>query len=200
MHIQRILPSIGPPIQLQAPVIVFGDTWEKNWCPIDSIVNRNTGSTDFLFARFVEPHQILQCNESGFCFEAASTSRKQYFQDLLSRHQLEAVHLGTNAVRISQKYYGAIFHVMRHGRLAERKYVLVPYVFEAKWPWSIVRVARTPLTLPTPTDDPNLQLTFASGLSFLDGRLIVSYGYMDKEPMFYSTTVERLFRGLERVA
>ena len=198
MYIRQIKPVLSTPVQLRAPGIINGTTWEKNWAPIDIIVNATTGATDYLFSRFIEPHQIMQCSKAGVCTEVASTSHSEFFDDVLTRHQMKHYHLGTNAVRLSDEHYGAIFHVMTPGGKHSRKYHQIPYMFQARYPWSIVAVSRDPLKLPRSVGVP-FHYHFASGLAFVDGKLVVSYGCDDERSKFFITSAEHVFGDMHAI-
>ena len=169
-----------------------------NRCPIGEIWNNKTGAVDYLFARFIEPHQVLQCNKAGHCFEVASTSNAAYFDALVEKHQLEGIHLATNAVRISRRHYGALMHVMRKGKRDERQYMSIPYLIEAKHPYAIVGVGRKPLELPKPEGVP-FHFFFTNALNWVDGKLLISYGFDDIEPRFYLATVDEVFGNIEPI-
>ena len=161
-------------------------------------MNNATGDVDYLFARFVEPHQVLQCNKSGFCFERASTSNKAYFDALVRRHKLEGIHLATNAVRLSDHRFGALMHVMRKGDRDTRRYMSIAYIFQAQHPHAIVSVSRKPLHLPKPKGVP-FHFFFTSALCWMDGRLLISYGFDDVEPRFYLATADEVFGDMEPI-
>ena len=103
---------------------------EKNWSPIGD--DSNTPG-NFLFSRYIEPHQILSCSPSGACHVvglclthirsepiifvhllAASTSNDEFFDNFMRAHGAGAIHLGTNAVRLSPTRYLSVLHTV-HG-------------------------------------------------------------------------------------
>ena len=106
MHVQQVLPHPQAPIQLHAPGIVSTSRTEKNWAPLADVWNVATLQWDHLFARFVDPHQVLQCNRAGHCIQAASTNNTAFFSAFKTKHGLFALHLGTNAVLVSPQRYG----------------------------------------------------------------------------------------------
>ena len=140
----------------------------------------------------------MQCNKTGFCFELASTSNAAYFKALVKRHRLEGIHLATNAVRLSEQFYGALMHVMRKGARDDRIYKSIAYLIEAKYPYAIVQVGRKPLALPKPTNTP-FHFFFTSALCWVDGRLLISYGFDDIEPRFYVATADQVFGDTEPI-
>ena len=192
MHIRAVLPHLLPPVQLRLPDIAASRAPEKNWCALGPA---NTAGT-YLFARFAEPHQVLECRRDGACHVVATTSRAAFFTSLRRRHQLTSIHLGTNAVRVDSVHFGAILHgvVARPGQ--PRRYLNLPYLVQASHPFAITRVATHALRLPRPADNTTLKFHFTTGLTFVDGRLLVSYGYNDVRPMFLLTSVEALFSNL----
>ena len=194
MHVQRVFPSISAPVQLRPWHHPHGQQWEKNWAPISEVASHN-GISDYLFARFLEPHQILQCNHLGKCKEAASTSQKAYFESLKARNNCSiAFHLGTNAVRINETHFGAIMH-----QGCQQKYFNFPYLFEAKHPWSVAAVSTQPMDIQSVLPKDLASHVFVSGLSFVDGRLVVAYGDSNQEPRFVLLSVNEVFGAMDRI-
>ena len=199
MYIQRVFPA---PAHDRLPLTVADDdsiqlkSYEKNWTPIGEVHNAVTNSSDYLFARFVEPHQILQCNRKAECSVAASRSNKAYFDELKKRHSYNAFHLGTNAVRINDSHYLALFHGLK--RMPEHDnapyYGDHFYVFESASPWSIVRVSRSPLRI---EPSPGFQFSFTNGLAYVDGRLAISYGVNDLEAWVQVITLEQALHDMD---
>ena len=192
MHIQRLFPSLTGPVLL-AGLQNQGDI-EKNWSPIGPYFDSTGEETgDYLFSRFVDPHEILRCNAVGACVVAATTNHSIFFNRFVKTHLIDKLHLGTNAVRVSEQYYGAIFHGRRkrRGEQSFRSYLNFPYLFDAHPPYSIRYVAIKPLNLVL--SDPTRQFKFSTGLSFIDGRLVVSYGVNDKACNFFMDDVNSIF-------
>ena len=123
----------------------------------------------------------------------ASTNHTAFFDRFKKTHLIDNLHLATNAVRLSESYYGAIFHGQRKDPtpILTRSNLDFPYLFSAYPPYKIAFVAIAPLNLPFP--DPTRQFKFSSGLSFIDGRLVVSYGINDSASRFFVDTVENIF-------
>ena len=192
MHIQRLFPSLTGPVLLSG-LQNQGDI-EKNWSPIGPHTD-STGRVngDYLFSRFVDPHEILRCNAVGACVVAATTNHSIFFNRFVKTHLIDKLHLGTNAVRVSEQYYGAIFHGVQYHPTAGliRNYMDFPYLFDAQPPYEIRYVASKPLVLPV--ENPNRQFAYSTGLSFIDGRLVVSYGVNDKSCNFFVDDVDSIF-------
>ena len=197
MCVQRLFPPTSDLVCLPPPPNHF-QIQEKNWAAIGEVHNASAGRTDFLFARFVEPHQILQCTRDGQCEERASTSGKSFFDVLKQRFGYGGFHLGTNAVRIA----GDRFLAVLHGTKFEYNDGRVPaygdhfYVFEAVYPWRIVQVSAKPMQLPRP---PGFRFRFTSGLTFVDGQLLLTYGVNDHESWFHITSVAEALSDMEDV-
>ena len=85
--LRRVLPSsASKAVELQARNIILsiGQVHEqkptdRQWTPIDQIDNTMTGHVDYLFARRIDPHQIVQCSHDGQCIDVASTSNSAFF-------------------------------------------------------------------------------------------------------------------------
>ena len=107
MYVQPVMPKPLPPVQLLAPDIIQASRTEKNWSPLGEVWNPRTACFDYLFSRFVDPHQVLQCDKEGRCHQVAKSRNASFFQRLKGKHSLYAIHLGTNAVRVSARHYGA---------------------------------------------------------------------------------------------
>ena len=75
MKIQRIFPSVGPAVDLD--LVGSMERYEKNWAPIQP---DPSNATRFLFARNVEPHQIVSCDMLGACSSTASSSQATFFE------------------------------------------------------------------------------------------------------------------------
>ena len=198
MAVQRVLPvASATAVRLNLKAWV---TSEHQWIPIDQVSNTYTGHADYLFARSIEPHQIVQCSHDGQCTEAAVTSHATFFEQLSGQHQRVTFGLGSNAVRVSNEHYGAILSGVR-GAWNERKYVHFAYLFEAKYPWTIVEISRQPLSiLPEPKCHkyiPTLCMTLVTGLTFVDGKLVISYSESDYDPKFFVSTVADVFRDMQ---
>ena len=114
-----------------------------------------------------------------------------------AKNDLKAIHLGTNAVRINSQYYLAIFHALR--TCCIRSYADYPYLVRASPPYDIVKVSRSPLKY-EPTQGGGFRFLFSSGLAFVDGRLVISYGYDDHHPNFHITSVEELTADMEELS
>ena len=194
MYIQHVFPlSSTPRVHLSLPRQARDKSYEKNWAPIGE--TGNNGS-DYLFARFVEPHQILQCSRSGQCSIAASTSNRAYFEELQKRGGYRVLHLGTNAVRISDDHYLAVFHGFKriNDMLNWPIYEDYAYVFEAAAPWSIVKVSRQPLDIPRIGFH---QFSFSTGLTFVDGRLVFSYSVNQDKSYFLLLTLDEVLADMD---
>ena len=197
MTVQRVFPSATPAVELR----FTASTAERQWIPIDQIANPNTGNVDYLFARNTEPHQIVQCSHDGLCVEAASTSHSMFFFNKFKTHY-DGLRLfeGSNAVRVSDKFYGAI---LNKKSAASKKVAHFAYLFEAKHPWSIVKVSKQALNiLPAPKCHPQdsaLCITHVTGLTFVDGKLVISYSESEFNSKFYISTVEAVFSDMEDV-
>ena len=205
MYVQAVLPEIGPAVQLRLKGIGEATSREKNWSPIDEIVDNRTasGETNFLFSRSVEPHEVLQCSKAGQCESIASSSRKQYFSSLMWKYKMLSMHLGSNAVRIDEWHYGAIFHAMHrpeHDPLRPT-YLNFFYLFQDQYPYTITHVSKQPLAMLSATyhQDGGRHFEFVSGLSFVDGYLLISYGFDDMQARFHLVTVTELLSMLEEI-
>ena len=198
MWIHRLFPTQTEPVFLTG--FPSPQWYEKNWAPVgpyQGIID-DCDDDEYLFTRFVEPHEVLRCNRAGNCKVAGSTSHAAFFERYKKTHLLRSLHLGTNAVRVSEKYYGAIFHGVQFTPGEYPKYQEIPYLFEAEAPYEIKYVTVKPLDLPRNVDgrDPSQMYTFSTGLTFVDGKLVVSYGIADNYSRFYVTTVDAVFGNL----
>ena len=185
MKLQRLLPSTTDPVDL---VIPNPSLKEKNWAPI---APNDDSDAEFLFARFVDPHEILSCGRDGACRTVAATNHSLYFNYTMYRYNVSAVHLATNAVRLNSGFYGAIFHGRKAHAVTRREYIQLPYIFEAHHPYDIVWVASEPLTLPSPFEDDHF--IYASGLTAIDDKLVISYNVGDRTSSFYVSTPQSMF-------
>ena len=158
------------------------------------------------------PSYALQCNRKGYCFELASTSRDGFFRRLRERFELYALHLGSNAVRVGRRFYGAVFHGLRNTPRG-RTYLHFPYFIDAEPPHAVAAVAavhstghmhqrltlsQKPFVLPRPDTDAHLFM-FCTHLAWVDGRLVIGYGRDDRQPLFYITTPDELFGNMRSV-
>ena len=199
MTVQRVFPLPDAlPVELDFESL---SAEEQQWTPIDQTHNSSSGHVDYLFARHIEPHQLVQCNQHGQCVEAAVTSHAKYFEQLSKTHGGLAFKLGSNAVRVSDQHYGAILNGKR-GKLPNQTIYHIAYLFEAKHPWSIVKVSKQPLQLPTPKCHPRYGFCFTqvTGLAYVDGKLVVSYSESESYPMVLISTVEDIFAHMEDTA
>ena len=183
MFAQMVLPVVGGIVMLD---IGSSELKEKNWAPIGNI-----SANEYLYSRFVDPHELVACNRAGRCRTAATTNRTEFFARFKSTHMVDEIHLGTNAVRVSDQYYGAILHAVQKETKHLRRYLNIPYLFDAVHPWSIRRVAPHPLNLPTAPY--RSRFAFSTGLAYVDGRLVVSYNIDDKTSSFFVTTADEVF-------
>ena len=189
MKLQRLFPSVLDPVDL---VIPQPNLKEKNWAPIGPNDNNDE---EFLFARFIDPHEILSCRRDGACQTVATTNHSVFFERFKKTHLSRALHLGTNVVRINDAYYGGIFHALQGGGFGEhsgqRRYLNIPYLFDAHHPYEIKWVSARPLNLPT---EPSARgFVFSTGLSFINDRLVIGYGVNDKSPSYFVDTVQSIF-------
>ena len=185
MKMQRLFPSVLDPVDL---VIPQPNLKEKNWAPIGPNDNNDE---EFLFARFIDPHEILSCRRDGACQTVATTNHTLYFNYTMFMYNVSAVHLATNAVRLNSMHYGAIFHGKKAHSITRREYIQLPYIFEAFPPYDIVWVASKPLVLPTPFDESNF--IYACGLTRMDEKLVISYNAGDRSSSFYVSTLKDVF-------
>ena len=191
MVVQRIFPShSAATVELH----VGAETSAHQWMPIGHIT---TSTSEYVFARSIEPHQIVQCRHDGRCVEVASTSHQQYF---LSRFKIHhdglRLHGGTNAVRVSDRHYGAILN-KEHGNETFAQYA---YLFQATHPWTIVSVGRQPLRFLTTTSCARSACTsHMTGMSYVDGKLVISYSEGEANPKYYISSVDEVFADMEDV-
>ena len=192
MFVRRLFPQITDPVQLSTPNAL--NAIEKNWSPIGPHVDHEGKETgDFLVSRYVNPHEVYRCRPDGHCITIASTNHSEFFHRFVKTHLIDNLHLATNAVRMSESHYGAIFHGQRKdiSPILTRNNLDFPYLFSAYPPYAITHVAVKPLNLPFP--EPSRQFKFSTGLTFIDGRLVVSYGINDSMNRFFVDTVENIF-------
>ena len=198
MTVQRVF----PPFELSSTVELRLDgSLEHQWMPIDLIINSVTGKADYLFARSIEPHQIVQCSHDGQCVEAASTSHVAFFLQKFKLMSYESdfdLRIGSNAVRVSEQYYGAILN-KEYSNTAHN----YAYLFEAAHPWSIVKVGLQPLSfLPRPRCHPYnkwLCTNIVTGLTYVGDKLVISYSESDANPKFYVSSVDAVFADMDNV-
>ena len=205
MTVQRIFTAM--PMTESVDLHMQTDSQHKEhhshqWIPIDQTRNINTGQIDFLFAQSIEQHQIAQCSHVGLCFKAAMTSNTMIFGKLKAQfgNNLQ-FQLGTNAVRVNETCFGAILNA-ENGK--DKKMLHFAYLFQAQHPWAIVGLGSKPLDiLPKPAchpADPSLCVTRVTGLTFVDGKLVISYSESEFKPKFFIVTVEELFENLNHIS
>lgn len=138
----------------------------------------------YLFARFIEPFEIIACWKNGSCFELATSSSQLFFSTLKQENNYNDFHLATNAIRVSESPYCAIFHALRlpaEFSIAGRFYAAYVYFFQAKPSYAIEYVSHTPLQLSKVGLIPQLQdaLVRISSLTWVDGRIAFAcmHGY-----------------------
>ena len=190
MYVQCIHPVVRAPVVLMDGDHVYGQTAERHWCAIGEVTSKN-GSVEYLFARFVNPHQIYQCNKLGRCVMVGST-HNDFINMFMHQRSLHAMHLGTNAVAINSTHMLAFMHGLRPSPRA-KFYLNIAYVFEAQAPWRIVQVSDKvyPLPVDVPVKTINGKTTgdtrfrFATSLAYVDGKLIMGYGVEDSNPRFH---------------
>ena len=102
----------------------------------------------------------------------------------------QAVHLGTNAVHLKDRaVYLAVLHLKPTA--GRREYINLPYLFEDKPPFRILRVARHPLQLSRGTRQQGF--VFASSLALIDEDcLVVGYTVNDRTSSFLKTSLDLL--------
>jgi hypothetical protein len=189
MKMQRIFPLPGPVTELDFPGHM--ERTEKNWSPIWE--DPASSEPRFLFSRTVEPHQVVSCGINGTCAEAAVSSNPTFFDRFKSLWRLRALHLGTNAVKLPNGKFAAIFHGLVNG--VAREYLNFVYVFEGRTPWRILGVASKPLELPLGTIGSGFAWT--SHLAWLDGKFAISYCVKDRTSSFFIVAVKTLLADLE---
>lgn len=190
MFIQRINPL--HPQEAAHQLIIQGDEpasfgIEKNWSPIDVLRSdiKPDATPDserpYLFARTVEPFEILACWRNGSCYQAITSSSQRFFDALKKKNNYDDhLHLATNAIRVSPHHYCAIFHARRlpskpHD-IQGRYYAAYVYMFQARPPYAIEYVSRAPLQLSKVGLSPQLQteLVWMSNLAWVDGRIAIT--------------------------
>jgi len=192
MKIQKIFPAVGEPVDLDLGAGM--ERYEKNWAPIQA--DPASPRRRFLFARNVEPHQIVGCDAAGKCLEAAASSQAAFFAAWKRLWQLRALHLGTNAIKLrSSNKYAAILH----GILASssRTYLNFVYVFEAAPPWQIVGVGAEPLQLPLGSVGSGF--AFTTNLAWVGDKIVVSYCVKDRTSSFFIANATTLLSNLQAV-
>jgi hypothetical protein len=201
LYIQEVFPRVSDLLMLRhATEAQYNMCYEKNWSPIGPAKAGSVAYEDgFLFAYSVQPHHVMKCYLTGACYTMASTDSSailKYYQQLhahIPKGIEGKMHLGTNAVRLSDTHYGSLFHfiIARESPL-RNKYHVVPYIFESSEPYRIVKVALKPLVLPEP-DGRNCSFVFAPGLTFVQGRLVVMYTCTDATVSMYLDSVDGIF-------
>ena len=187
MAMQRVLPDAGFSVLLTLDAAADGRS-EKNWSPITALDDEH-----FLFARFVEPHDVLACAKTtGTCKLHSTSSNKPFFDALMQRHG-RFIHLATNAVRVSETHFGAVMHLRT---LSRGGYMPVPYMFDAAPPFCITHVGRKHIELPSPKGY-HRSIIYAPGLMLVQGRLVVSYSVEDRSVNFVALEVEDVFADME---
>jgi hypothetical protein len=205
LYIQQVFPAYTPPIMLRHTTgPQFNMCVEKDWSPIgpakDHIVDYAEG---FLFAYSIEPtHRVIRCHLTGSCETVASTDSSailKYYRELfanVSNGRDGLLNLGTNAVRLSEKYYGSILHfkIPVTGPAPQQAiYYNLAYTFAATHPYQIVKVGMKPLVLPEPDERSRCGFTCATGLTFLQGKLSVMYSCDQTTASMYFNTVNGIF-------
>ena len=196
--VQRVLPSVAQAVEMQVSQSQLLSEHHR-WTPIDQTHNASTGRSDYLFASSIEPHQIVQCSRDGQCAEAAVTSHATFMKQFSDQHDGLTLKVGSNAVRVSEMHYGAILNA-EHGTYPDQTMQHFAYMFEAKHPWPIVKVSKRPL--PTPAcqaGKPALCIWKVTGLTFVDGKLVVSYSQGDADTKVHISTVDEIFADMDDV-
>ena len=198
MYIQRILPRIGTATPLSHRRL---DRVEKNWAPISPAWQPSTSAPvaadEFLFARFIEPHEIVSCTRYGECRSVATSSQQRAFDGLVKKYGFESVHLGTNAIRVTDTLYGAILHAVNGTDTKYKSYKNIAYLFSAEPPYGIEHVASDPVALPAEKAfEHRHRMVFTCGLAYVEGHVVISYTVNDQTPLYITTTLGELFRNM----
>jgi hypothetical protein len=148
---------------------------------------------------------------TGKCVRAGQTSHAHFFSQFMKIHEVEELHLGTNSIRLSAHYCGAIMHAVRYVNSTEfnpdspymhnRQYLNFAYVFQSSYPWEIISVAMKPLDLPT---DPRVNggegFTYTTGLSYVDGHLVIAYSHVELSVSIVIESVDNVFGHLHTIS
>ena len=205
LYIQLIFPQYTVPIMLcHENEAQFRQCVEKNWSPIGPANDQNKNYAEgYLFAYSMQPFHVIKFFLSGSCMTVSSmdtTVILQYYQQLYAYvpiAQKATLTLATNAVRLSNQTYGSIFHFKIPRPTPPRFiYYSVAYVFEAKFPYSIVKVATKPLDLPEAHKDRPCGFKYTTGLTFVQGRLAVMYTCDNQTVSMYLDEIEGIFKDM----
>ena len=128
-----------------------------------------------LYEVSIEPHVIAQCTAAGACRVVAATTSAEFMRVMLHKFHIQAVELGSNAVRISKQFYlSALSGVTTtDGSPAterdnpSRTYLTFWYLFSTALPHAIVKVSAEPVDLAV-----NATNAAVSSLAYVDGRLV----------------------------
>jgi hypothetical protein len=196
MLIWQVFPSIRSPVALSA---VDNSVWElhdqKNWCALMPI------STEYLFSRTVDPHDIVACTRTGACRPYASSRSSRFFSAFvqLQRHRGNAaLHLGTNAIKLVSGDLLALLHIMIETPHNGRKYDNYPYIISGVYPHRILAVSRTPFTIPSEMMS-NRSFLFTVSLMKDEDRVIVQMHIDDKVVVISVKRLKDLLRDMQLV-
>ena len=205
LYIQQVFPAYTPPIMLRHTTgPQFNMCIEKDWSPIGPAKEHSVDYAEgFLFAYSIEPtHRVIRCHLTGSCETVASTDSSailKSYQQLFSMDKYShagKIKLGTNAVRIDQSYYGSILHfVIPHFPPMNPVYHNIPYIFESNFPYRITKVAIKSFEFPSP-DNMTCGFMYATGLTFVQGKLGVTYTCEESTASLYLGTVDGIFQDM----
>jgi hypothetical protein len=210
MYIQRVWPTLGTALELKSVSSTLQlESSEKNWSPTDIVrrgndlrENKIIHDPPMLFARFINPHQMLHCWKNGSCIDVATSNRDAYFAAFMKRGNWNAVHLGSNAITVSSTHYCAIMHGVRFlGGKRWHAYGAYVYLFQRVPPYAIEFVSTGPLALPRSGRHHvnDYDFVWVQGLAWIDGRIVITYMDNLVTSSVYITLKEDLLSNLEAV-
>ena len=107
----------------------------------------------------------------------------------------QALHLGTNAIKLPNNRYAAILHGITAS--SSRTYLNFMYVFEGRHPWRIVGVGADPLQLPLGSVGSGF--AFTTNLAWLGDKIVVSYCVKDRTSSFFVANATTLLSNIQAV-
>jgi predicted GH43/DUF377 family glycosyl hydrolase len=147
------------------PLVYPSNRIEKNWMPFVYL-------DDFYFIYQINPHLILKCDiHTGICIKVAETRNSLITKGLRG---------GTPVKRLNIDYYITFGHVKKKIFGMKQIYTTIAYLFEAKPPFSIVKVSKE-FFIDNDFEKYKFKniIQFASGLEIFNGKIYLTFGHND---------------------
>ena len=134
--------------QFEEPILLSSKIEQlKDSKSILSPIGEDGSTGNYLFSCSVHPHQIISCSTTGNCyviglfgcrifilvhprFSCLATSRESsVFTGFLEKYRIHDIRLRTNAVKVSEAHFLAIFHVANKRSLESRQIIYDKYAY-----------------------------------------------------------------------